>query len=86
MFALFFLYLICGLFLVYADNEFLVPPPAGVDVLLGSSLTVQWRCDDCYPDPIHLDVWQAMSDSVSLKEKLLGTCHRNVYYCICVCY
>jgi hypothetical protein len=86
MFTLSFLYLICGLILVNANNEFLVPPPAGVDVLLGSPLTVQWRCDDCGSDPMYLDVWQAKSDGGWAKEKLLGTCHRNTYYCICVCY
>jgi hypothetical protein len=55
------------------NNEFLVPPPAGVNATPGENITIKWRCDDCGDAGIYLDVWQARGGGEWAKEKILGT-------------
>lgn len=72
MFPLYLLYISFALFLVDANNEFLVPPPAGIDVILGSPLIVKWRCDDCGAHEIKLYIWQNKGDGSWAHNSLLG--------------
>lgn len=62
-----FAYIVSG-----ANNEFLNPPPAGVDVTINSTVQVKWRCDDCGSTPIKLNLWQNREDGNWAFEGLLG--------------
>lgn len=66
MFITSLLYLACTLNIVNANNEFLVPPAAGIDVPISSQLIIKWKCDDCETTSIRLDIWQD-------KRRQLGT-------------
>jgi hypothetical protein len=72
MFTAFFLYLFVGLVLVNANNEFLNPPPDGINIPRNPPLIVRWRCDDCGTTPIFLHVFQDNGDTTWSFDTLIG--------------
>ncbi|KAJ4300800.1 hypothetical protein N0V90_002888 [Kalmusia sp. IMI 367209] len=57
---------------VYANNEFTIPPPAGLDVVMDESVEIKWRCDDCGSVPVTLNLWQDKGDGGWAQEVLLS--------------
>ncbi|KAF2675846.1 hypothetical protein K458DRAFT_425158 [Lentithecium fluviatile CBS 122367] len=75
MYAAHILSLVCTLISVNANNEFLRPPPVGLDALIFSQVEVKWRCDDCGTSLISLNVWQNKGDGTDVdwaEETLLN--------------
>ncbi|KAF2119387.1 hypothetical protein BDV96DRAFT_642414 [Lophiotrema nucula] len=67
-------FLLClplALISVNANNEFIIPPPAGLDVTFNSPVIVEWRCDDCGSRDITLNLWQNKNDGNWAQETLL---------------